>query len=172
MTQSELLAIIYNLLKAWGKSWVQDTIDFKTLVQDFNLITKCSNHNRAITFASHLKTALSLLQITLELLHIPVYTLFITCCFINHVPWWNLISWVSEAPRRIVVVVTQTYHPSSFLKYPLTSPFSWPHHHFLSCKRQIVKIMKCLIYCPSEVDKIGSPHPSLTRTQTHVKKRS
>ena len=148
MTQSELLAITYNLFKAWGKSWVQGMIDFKTLVQDFNLITKCSNHNRAITFASHLKTALSLLQITLELLHIPVYTLFIKCCFINHVPWWNLISWVSEAPRRIVVVVTQTYHPSSFLKYPLTSPFSWHHHHFLSCKRQIVKIMKCLIYCP------------------------
>jgi len=66
MTQSELLPITYNLLKAWGKSWVQGMIDFKTLVQDFNLITKCSNHNRAITFASHLKTALSLLQITLE----------------------------------------------------------------------------------------------------------
>lgn len=143
-------------------------IDFKTLVQDFNLITKSRNRNRAITFASHLKTALSLLQITLELLHIPVYTLFTKCCFNNHIPWWNLISWVSEALRRIVVGVT----PSSFLRYPLTSPFSWPHHHFLSRKRQIAKIMKCLVYCTSEVDKIGSPHPSLSRTLIHVKKRS
>mgnify|MGYP000527250386 FL=1 len=86
MTHSELLEITYNLLKAWGKSPVQGTIDFKTLVQDFNLITKSRNRNSAITFASHLKTALSLLQITLELLHIPVYTLFTKCCFNNHVP--------------------------------------------------------------------------------------
>ena len=68
MNQSEYLAITCDLLKAREKSRVQGVIDFgfasnwlKNLHKTFKPITKCSNHNRVITFDSHLKTAPKLL---------------------------------------------------------------------------------------------------------------
>ena len=60
-----ILANACNLLKAREKLRVQGTIGFgftfnwlKNLGETFKPITKRSNHNRLITFDSHLKTAL------------------------------------------------------------------------------------------------------------------
>ena len=68
MNQSQFLAIICNLLKAREKSRVHDAIGFgfashwlKNWRESFKPITKRSNRNHAITFDSHLKTALLIL---------------------------------------------------------------------------------------------------------------
>ena len=65
MNQSQLLAITCNSLKAREKSRVHGAISFgfasrwlKNWRESFKLITKRSNRNDAITFDSHLKTAL------------------------------------------------------------------------------------------------------------------
>ena len=65
MNQSQFLAIICNSLKAREKSRVQGAIGFgfashwlKNWRESFEPITKRSNRNHAITFDSHLKTAL------------------------------------------------------------------------------------------------------------------
>ena len=64
MNQSQFLAVTYNSLKARGKSHVHGAIGFdfashlKIWHESFQPITKRSNHNRVITFDSHLKTAL------------------------------------------------------------------------------------------------------------------
>ena len=66
MNQSQFLAIICNSLKAREKSRVQGAIGFgfashwlKAWRESFEPITKRSNRNHAITFDSHLKTALT-----------------------------------------------------------------------------------------------------------------
>ena len=66
MNQSQLLEITCNSLKAREKSRVQGMIGFgfashwlKNWRESFKPITKRSNCNRVITFDSHLKTALS-----------------------------------------------------------------------------------------------------------------
>ena len=66
MNQSGFLPITCNLLKAREKSRVRDEIDFglvshwlKKWREIFQPNTKLSNSTRAITFDSHLKTALS-----------------------------------------------------------------------------------------------------------------
>jgi len=69
MNQSEFLAITCNSLEAREKSRVQGAIGFashwlKNWRESFKPITKRSNRNHAITFDSHLKTALSLELIT------------------------------------------------------------------------------------------------------------
>ena len=63
--QSEFLAITCNSLEAQEKSRVHGAICFgfashwlKNLRESFKRITKHSNRNHAITFDSHLKTAL------------------------------------------------------------------------------------------------------------------
>ena len=65
MNQSLFLAITCNSLKAREKSRVHGTIGFgfashwlKNWRESSKPITKCSNRNHAITFDSHLKTAL------------------------------------------------------------------------------------------------------------------
>ena len=63
MNQSQFLAIIWNLLKAWEKSRVHGAIGFashwlKNWYESFKPIIKRSNRNHVITFDSHLKTAL------------------------------------------------------------------------------------------------------------------
>ena len=65
VNQSEFLAITRNLLKARRKFRVKGVIGFsfvchclKNWRDIYSLITKRSNRNRAITFDSHLKTAL------------------------------------------------------------------------------------------------------------------
>ena len=65
MNQSQLLAITSNSLKAREKSRVHGAIGFgfasdwlKNWGESFKPITKRSNRNHAITFDSHLKTAL------------------------------------------------------------------------------------------------------------------
>ena len=65
MNQSQFLAIICNLLEAREKSRLHGAIGFgfashwlKNWRVSFNPITKSSNRNHAITFDSHLKTAL------------------------------------------------------------------------------------------------------------------
>ena len=72
MNQSEFLAIIFNLLKAREKSRVHGAIGFdfashwlKNWRESFKPIIKRSNHNHAITFYSHLNTALYINLITL-----------------------------------------------------------------------------------------------------------
>ena len=66
MNQSEFLAITSYLLKAREKPCVQGAIGFgfashwlKNWREIFEPITKRSNHDRVITFDSHLKTSLS-----------------------------------------------------------------------------------------------------------------
>ena len=75
MNQSKFLAITCNSLKAREKSRVHSAIGFgfashwlKNWRESFKPITKRSNRNHAITFDSHLKTALLLLLILLLLL--------------------------------------------------------------------------------------------------------
>ena len=65
-SQSQFLAITYNLLKAREKSPVHGAIGFgyashrlKNWRESFKPIIKRSNRNHVITFDSHLKTALS-----------------------------------------------------------------------------------------------------------------
>ena len=65
MNQSQFLAITFKSLKAREKSRVQGAIGFgfashwlKSWRESFEPITKHSNRNHAITFDSHLKTAL------------------------------------------------------------------------------------------------------------------
>ena len=65
MNQSQYLAITCNSLKALEKSHVHGAIGFsfashwlENWRDSFKPITKRSNHNRVITFDSHLKTAL------------------------------------------------------------------------------------------------------------------
>ena len=63
MNQSQLLAIICNLLKAREESRVNGAIGFashwlKNWRESFKPITKRSNRDHVITFDSHLKTAL------------------------------------------------------------------------------------------------------------------
>ena len=65
MNQSQFLAITCNSLKARAKSCVHGAIGFgfashwlKNWRESFKPITKRSNGNHAITFDSHLKTAL------------------------------------------------------------------------------------------------------------------
>ena len=67
MNQSQFLAITCNTLKAWEKRLVYGVIGFgfashwlKIWLESFKPIAKCSDHNHAITFDSHLKTTLSL----------------------------------------------------------------------------------------------------------------
>ena len=69
MNQSQFLAITCNSPEAWKKSCVRSAIGFgshwlKNWRESFKPITKLSNRNHAITFDSHLKTALSLELIT------------------------------------------------------------------------------------------------------------
>ena len=66
MNQSQFLAITCNSLKAREKSRVHGAIGFgfashwlKNWRESFEPITKRSNRNQAITFDSHLKTALT-----------------------------------------------------------------------------------------------------------------
>ena len=65
MNQSQFLAISCNSLEAREKSRVNGAIGFgfdshwlKNWRESFQPITKCSDRNHAITFDSHLKTAL------------------------------------------------------------------------------------------------------------------
>ena len=65
MNQSQFQAITCNSLEAWEKSRVRGVIGFgfvshwlKNWRDPFKPITKRSNRNHAITFDSHLKTAL------------------------------------------------------------------------------------------------------------------
>ena len=65
MSQSQFLAIIWNLFKAREKSRVHGAIGFgfashwlKNWRESFKPITKGSNRNHVISFDSHLKTAL------------------------------------------------------------------------------------------------------------------
>ena len=67
MNQSQLLAIICNLLKAREKSRLHGAIGFgfashwlKNWRESLKTIIKRSNRNHVITFDSYLKTALSL----------------------------------------------------------------------------------------------------------------
>ena len=72
MNQSQFLAITCNSLEAREKSRVRGAIGFgffgfdshwlKNWRESFKPITKRSNRNHAITFDSHLKTALFLLK--------------------------------------------------------------------------------------------------------------
>ena len=69
MSQSQFLAITWNLVKVWEKSRVHDTIGFgfasdwlKNWRESFKPIIKRSNRNHVITFDSHLKTALTTQQ--------------------------------------------------------------------------------------------------------------
>ena len=70
LNQSQFLAITCNSLEAREKSRVHGAISFdfdfdsnwlKNWRESFKPITKRSNRNHAITFDSHLKTALTLL---------------------------------------------------------------------------------------------------------------
>ena len=70
MSQSQLLAITCNLLKAREKSRVQGAIGFgfasywlKNWHESFKPITKRSNGNHVITFDRHLKTALIVIHL-------------------------------------------------------------------------------------------------------------
>ena len=69
MNQSQFLEITRNSLEAREKSRVQGAIGFgfashwlKNWRESFKPITKRSNRNLVITFDSHLKTALTLLE--------------------------------------------------------------------------------------------------------------
>ena len=72
MNQSRFVAITCNSLKAREKSRVHDAIGFgfashslKNWCESFKPITKRSNRNHAITFDSHLKTALIIIQLNM-----------------------------------------------------------------------------------------------------------
>ena len=78
MNQSQFLAITCNSLKVREKSRVHGAIGFafashwlKNWCKSFKPITKRGNRNHVITFDSHLKTALFVLQIIIIIMDYP-----------------------------------------------------------------------------------------------------
>ena len=77
MNQSQFPAITCNSLKAWEESRAHGAIGFglashwlKNWRESFKPITKRNNRNHAITFDSHLKTALTLQHLFYRLRYI------------------------------------------------------------------------------------------------------
>ena len=78
MNESEFLAITCNLLKGRERSrvWVMIGFDFASrwlkswldILKPITARSKTSNRNRVITLESHLKTALTLPAITIEIM--------------------------------------------------------------------------------------------------------
>ena len=86
MNQSQFPAIICNSLKAWEESRAHGAIGFglashwlKNWRESFKPITKRNNRNHAITFDSHLKTALTLQHLFYRL----------RCVLQKHSAWAN-----------------------------------------------------------------------------------
>ena len=87
MNQSEFLASTCNLLKVQEKSCLHSAIGFgfashwlKNWRESIKPITKRSNLNHAITFDSHLKSALIVIILLMVMMMMMVVTVAITLC--------------------------------------------------------------------------------------------
>ena len=95
MNQSQFLAITCNSLVAREKSRIHGAVGFgfdshwlKNWRESFKPITKRSNRNHVITFDSHLKTALFLLLLVLQLMN-TLSLIILTCIHKSPLHFWD-----------------------------------------------------------------------------------